>query len=107
MGETKHYLYRLRPTRFEMLVTGQTSEEAECISQHFKHLQHLTEQGIVILAGRTLTVDEDGMGIVIFQANSDEEAQAIMNNDPAVRHGVMCAKLFPYRVALISEANAQ
>lgn len=30
-----------------------------------------------------------------------------MNNDPAVRHSVMSAKLFPYRVALISEANAQ
>jgi uncharacterized protein YciI len=105
MGETKHYLYRLRPTRFEMLVTGQTSEEAECISQHFKHLQHLTEQGIVILAGRTLTTDQDSMGIVIFKACSDEEARALMNADPAVSKGVMSAKLFPFRIALQATAD--
>ncbi len=29
-----------------------------------------------------------------------------MNNDPSVHSGVMRARLYPYRVALISEANA-
>jgi uncharacterized protein YciI len=107
MSETKQYLYRIRPTRFEMLVSGPTTEESERVSQHFAYLQRLSEQGVVILAGRTLTADEEGMGIVIFNANSDEEAQAIMSNDPAVHYGVMSAKLFPYRVALIREANVR
>jgi uncharacterized protein len=106
MSGTQQYLYRLRPTRFEMLVTGPTPQEAESISQHVQHLQRLTEQGVVILAGRTLGADEDGMGIVIFHAHSNEEAEALMRIDPAVRSGVMSAKLFPYRVALISETNA-
>jgi hypothetical protein len=30
-----------------------------------------------------------------------------MNNDPAVKNGVMRASLHPYRVALISEANVK
>jgi uncharacterized protein len=106
MGETRQYLYRLRPKRLEMLVSGPTPQEAEHIAQHFAYLQHFTEQGVVILAGRTETAEEESIGIVIFRAASAEEAQAMMLNDPAVRSGVMSAKLFPYRVALIREANA-
>jgi hypothetical protein len=53
----------------------------------------------VILAGRTLTTDERGLGIVIFRAPSADAARAIMEGDPAVRQGVMRAELFPFRVA--------
>lgn len=46
-------------------------------------------------------MDEKTFGIVIFEADSEEEAQLIMKNDPAVAEGIMTADLFPYRVALI------
>jgi uncharacterized protein YciI len=106
MSEAKQYLYRIKPTRPEMLIEGLTPQESEIVSQHFTYLQQLVQQGVVILAGRTLNTDEDSSGIVIFKADSEEQARTIMNNDPAVNQGVMHAKLFPYRVALISEANA-
>jgi uncharacterized protein YciI len=38
---------------------------------------------------------------VILEVETEDEALAIMNNDPAVAAGVMTAELFPYRVALI------
>lgn len=41
------------------------------------------------------------MGIVILEVDSEEEARELMENDPAVKEGVMEATLFPYRVALI------
>jgi uncharacterized protein YciI len=85
-----------------MLVDGPTPHEAEIVSQHFAYLQNLTRQGIVYLAGRTLNTDPSSFGIIIFQAESDESARAIMENDPAVRLGVMRAELFPYRIALWS-----
>ena len=100
MNETKHYLYRIQPTRHEMLVEGKTPEEEEIIGEHFTYLERLTGEGVVMLAGRTLTTDKDGMGIVIFKARSDEEALALMKSDPAVSKGVMSAKLFPFRIAL-------
>ena len=100
MNETKHYLYRIQPTRHEMLVEGKTLEEEEIIGEHFTYLERLTGEGVVMLAGRTLTTDKDGMGIVIFKAHSDEEALALMKSDPAVSKGVMSAKLFPFRIAL-------
>jgi uncharacterized protein len=106
MPPASQYLYQIRPTRLQMLTDGPTDAEAEIISQHFDYLQRLMQEGVVILAGRTLTTDEQSFGIVIFNATSEEAALALMNNDPAVRHRVMDARLFPYRVALIAEANA-
>jgi uncharacterized protein len=101
-----HYLYRIQPTRPAMLTAGPTPEEEALVGEHFAYLKELTERGIVILAGRTLNTDESGFGIVIFNAASDEQADAIVQADPAVRGGVMRATLFPYRVALIREGNA-
>lgn len=99
------YLYRIQPTRMEMLTEGPTPREQELVSQHFAYLEGLMAQGTLILAGRTQTTEEDGLGIVIFAAESDEAAQAIVDGDPAVANGVFKAKLFPYRVALIAEHN--
>jgi uncharacterized protein YciI len=43
----------------------------------------------------------------LYRVESDEAARAAVEADPAVRAGVMRAELFPYRVALLCEANAQ
>jgi uncharacterized protein YciI len=103
---TKQYLYRIQPTRPEMLASGLTDRESAVMAEHFAYLQRLRADGTLILAGRTLNADADSFGIAILRAVSDEAACAIMRDDPAVRHGVMRATLFPYRVALISESNA-
>lgn len=99
---TTQYLYRLRPTRAAMLSEGPTAEEQRVVGEHFAHLKRLTEQGTVILAGRTLNPDPTGFGIVIFNAASEQAALALMRDDPAVRQGVMSAELFPYRIALLN-----
>ena len=101
----KQYLYRIQPARPEMLSEGATPQEDEIVGQHFAYLQSLTTSGTVILAGRTLTTDANSFGIIIFKAESDEAAQAIVDADPAVKAGVFKAALFPYRVALIAEEN--
>jgi len=103
--ETKHYLYRIQPTRHAMLTEGATHKEDAIIGEHFAYLERLTTEGVAILVGRTLTTEEDTMGIVIFTARSYEEARALMDADPAVSKGVMSAKLFPFRIALQAAAN--
>jgi len=99
----KHYLYKIQPTRVEMLAEGLTPAEQAVTSEHFEYLKGLTEQGIVILAGRTLNTDASSFGIVIFQAESDEAARAVVDQDPAVQKGLMQAELYPYRVALMTK----
>lgn len=41
------FLYRLTPTRFEMVTVGPTLEEQAIGSEYFAHLSALTEQGVV------------------------------------------------------------
>ncbi|MBA3534190.1 MAG: hypothetical protein H0T73_19895 [Ardenticatenales bacterium] len=64
-------------------------------------LTRLTEEGVVVLAGRTLHTDASSFGIVIFRAANDDAAQQLMQGDPAVQKSVMRAELFPYRIALM------
>ena len=97
------YLYRIQPTRPEMLIDGATPEEDAAVDAHFSYLQDLTRRGVVLLAGRTLNTDPSAFGIVIFEAESDHLARSIMEADPAVHAGVMHSELFPYRVALMAE----
>ena len=100
MSELAQFIYTLKVTRLGQLTEGPTAEEQAIVSEHFAYLKDLTEKGVAILVGRTSTADADTFGIMVFQAASEAEAQEIMANDPAVKNGVMAARLFPFRIAL-------
>ena len=67
----------------------------------FNKLKQLKEKGKLILAGRTIRDDLSDFGIVILITETEDEAQKLMEGDPAVSQGIMIAELFPYRVALL------
>jgi len=46
-------------------------------------------------------------GIVLFNAETVEEAREIMLNDPTVKNKVFQAELFPYKMALFGPDNAK
>ncbi len=100
------FLYRLTPVRVEMVTVGATREEQAIVSEHFAHLEALTGQGVVLLVGRTQDNSPRTFGIVIFQAESLEQALEIMNSDPAVVKGIMRAELFPFRIALAGNVES-
>ena len=102
MTDAMQFLYKIQPTRLAMLTEGPTPAEEKIVSEHFGYIEALNEQSALILAGRTLNSDASSFGIVIFKASSEQAARQIMENDPAVKQGVMKAELFPYRVALIT-----
>jgi uncharacterized protein YciI len=99
------YLYKIQPTRLEMVTIGPTDEEISIVSEHFNYLKALTTQGVVLVFGRTQNNDASTFGITIFRAESDDKARSIMNNDPAVKNGVMRAEIFPYKVAGLNTSN--
>ena len=99
---SSQYLYRVHPTRDGFLIES-TPEEDAVVSAHFHYLKDLSEQGIVLMAGRTLQTDDSSHGLVVLAADSEECARAIMEKDPAVEAGVFRAELFPFVVALASE----
>ena len=97
------WIYILRPTRAEMLTEGPTDQEKETVGKHFAYLQDLTEKGTIILVGRTQVNDARTLGLCVYRAETEEDAHAIMVNDPAIVAGVMSGELFPFRVALAGQ----
>ena len=93
------YLYRIHPTRLAMLEEA-TPEESRIVGEHFTYLETLCRSGQVRMAGRTLHTDESSFGIVVFRAEDETAARRVVEQDPAVRDGVMTWELFPFRIAL-------
>jgi len=101
----QQFLYRIQPTRPAMLTEAPTDRESAVIAEHFAYLQKLVVEGAVLMAGRTQGSGERTFGLVVFVAESEAAAADVMRNDPAVRHHVMQAELFPYLIALWSPAG--
>jgi len=97
----RQFIYVLKPIPELLKEENWTEKEEAIVERHFVKLQELLREGKLILAGKTEGLDEKTFGIVIFKADSEEEAQSIMKNDPGVAEGIMTAELFPYRVALM------
>lgn len=98
--EKKQYIYVLKLIDRLLDEENWTEKENNIVKEHFETLQKLNKEGTVILAGRTLNTDPDSFGIVILEVENEKEARGIMENDAAVKEGIMTAKLYPYRIAL-------
>ncbi len=92
----KHFVYLIRPVRANFLATI-TPEEQEIMKEHGLYLQDKLKEKSLILAGPCA---DTTFGIVLFEAESAEEAKKIMENDPAVKGGVMSSELHPFRLSL-------
>ena len=77
-----------------------TADDERLVGEHFRRLQGLTTDGVVLFAGRTLNTDESQFGLIVVEVDTEAEAREVMDGDPAVRGGVMTARLFPYHLAL-------
>ncbi len=92
----KTYIYRneLVPV---IRQDGFSAEDQKIMSKHFEYLKSYMEAGKLLLAG---PCEDRAFGIAIFYAESDAEARAFMNNDPAIRDGLMTAEVHPFRLSL-------
>jgi uncharacterized protein YciI len=99
-GGKPQFIYILRLVDPTMLARGPTAAENAIVGRHFAHLQKLTQEGVMILVGRTQTTDPGTMGIAIFEAADERAAEAIMRSDPAIAEGLMTGELRPFQVAL-------
>lgn len=76
-----------------------TDDEQAVWATHFERLQRLTSEGVMILVGPTL--GPINTGIAVFEADDEESARRIMNDDPAISSGIATGELRPFRVALM------
>lgn len=103
MVRSPEFLYVIRASRLQMVTDAPTLVEEEILSRHSAYLKKLTDDGTVVLCGRTQNRDENTFGIVIFRATNESEARRIMREDPAVKEGIMRAELYPHRIAMMEK----
>ena len=87
--EKSQFIYHFLPGNQPDLATNRdawTEVDTNPGEAHFERLKRDTEDGIVILAGRSL--DGIGPAVVIFEAESEEEARRFMEGDPFVKEGL-------------------
>ncbi len=100
MGERQQFICFLEPAR-EGMPEAPSPEEQQAVGAHFAYYQRLCEEGVLVLAGRTQ--EAPWIGVFIFEAESREEAERVVAEDPGVRAGVFAVRLQSYRVALARE----
>jgi uncharacterized protein YciI len=97
-----HDIYVFNPIRPELVTDPDswTEEDEQIGERHVTYLEQATEDGTVLLAGRSL--DELGPAFVMIRADSEIEARRFMEADPFVAEGLMLASLHPFRAAFMS-----
>lgn len=76
-----------------------TEADNKAVQGHFARLQKLQADGKLVLAGRTTV--KASMGVVILEVDTEAEARKVMEDDDAVKAGIMSAELLPFHTALM------
>jgi uncharacterized protein YciI len=95
--EPTHFMYLAIPPR-PTFVFDATPSEQEILAGHFAYMDQMAERGILVLTGPSL----DGeFGVAIFAATQQDEAQAIVDADPAIIAGLFTARLHPLKLGFL------
>jgi len=94
----KQFALLMKATGPEFFKKTQEPEGKQLIDKHFKKLQALTQQGVILFSGHTLVTDETGFGIIVVRADSETEAQKIIDDDDLVKAGLVRGTVFPFQV---------
>jgi uncharacterized protein YciI len=91
------WLCIIRPPR-TTFVEEMSLEEQEIMEKHFEYLKSLLEAGKLILAGPSL---DPPFGVIVLEAETEEEARRLIAADPSVAAGVQTPELHPFRASLL------
>lgn len=91
------YIYVLKLSKRLQEEHAWTQNDEDALKAHFDRIKKDHQSGKIIHVGRTENPNQDGFGLVVFKANSLEEAIDYMNADPAVMGKQMSATVFPYK----------
>ncbi|MCE1245512.1 MAG: YciI family protein [Firmicutes bacterium] len=95
MQSENTYMYIFISGREDFL-TNPTPEEAQAMQGHFNYSRQLSEAGKVRFMGGCT---DGSYGIIVFEADSPEEAEEIYKNDPVVKSGVIKSDFRRFSIA--------
>jgi uncharacterized protein YciI len=65
------------------------------LQAHLAYMKNLSAQSILLLGG---PFTDDTGGLIVVAVDSLEEANALINKDPAVQEQIMCAEAHPWKL---------
>jgi len=89
------YFVKLKPPR-PSFINDMTEDETEVMQQHFEYLEELFSKQKVVIAGNCLS--EAGYEIIILQASTMKEVRELLEDEPAVKTGIMTSKAYEFDV---------
>ena len=92
------WIYFIHPPR-ENFAATMTEEERAVWGVHFERLKRLLDDGVMIAVGPTL--GPVNTGIAIFEADDEEAARTIMEEDPVISGGFARGELRPFQLSLL------
>ncbi|HEX8803506.1 MAG TPA: YciI family protein [Acidimicrobiales bacterium] len=92
------WIYFIHAPREDFAAT-MTDEERAVWATHFERLQKLLAEGTLILAGPTM--GRTNTGVAVIEADDEDAARRIMEEDPAVASGIGRGELRPFVVSLL------
>ncbi len=98
MDVVAEWIYFLHAPRDDFAAT-MTDEERQVWDVHFERLQRLLTEGVLVLAGPTL--GRVNTGIAIIEAEDEDAARRLMEEDPAIASGIATGELRPFSIALL------
>lgn len=83
---------------FSLLTTGTNTtatpeEKKKLFEGHMANINKLASEGKLVMAGPFMKNDKDYRGIFIFNCSTIEEAEKLVNSDPAVQANLLKADL--------------
>ncbi len=99
MSDRQHFYAIIKPYRKDF-ITNPKDEEDKIMSDHFHYLKSLLKQKKLFLAGPTL-IPEDPFGVIILEAETEEEARKLLEDDPSIKAKIQRVVDFrPIRLSL-------
>jgi uncharacterized protein YciI len=97
----KYFMYKLIPPR-PTFNLDMNAEEAAVMQSHIQYWNGLFAERKVLIYGPVL--DPKGVfGLAVIEVGSDEEAQAMIDKDPAVTSGINKYELWPMLPGLVRQ----
>lgn len=82
----KQYVFCILKTGKNTTVTKE--EQAKLFEGHMANINKLAEEGKLVVAGPFMKNDKNYRGVFVFNVSTIEEAQALVETDPAVKAGI-------------------
>jgi uncharacterized protein YciI len=85
----------LARSKRENFVQSMTEEEKAVFAEHFAYVEKLHSEEKLVISGACL---DGAFGMIIYQAETEEEARAMFDNDPLTKSGITTTEFHPFKV---------